>query len=149
MNTRFLLKFLDPGFILKSAMILLGLSLIVLGEFFLIEFISGFWGVYFTLALSAVTGLVGLILSYREITARISIINEGVSDGVYSEKEMVQLAGAIIGGLLIIFPGFITDFFGAISFFPVIRMLYPAGRIATVKMGSQLNELYEYMRLYD
>ena len=147
MNTRFLLKFLDPGFILKTAIVLLGLSLIGLGEFFIIELISGFWGVYFTLAVAAASGLAGLFLSYREINTIIGIIREGVSEGVYSEKEMVQLAGALFGGLLLLFPGFITDVFGAISFFPVIRMLY--GRIITRKVSSQLNELYEYLRLYD
>ena len=147
MNTRFLLKFLDTGFILRTAFVFLGLSLIVLGEIFIIDFISGFWGIYFTLALTAVFGLAGVFLSYREVAARINLIHTEVKEGEYSEKDMTQLAGAILGGFLLIFPGFITDVLGAISFFPVIRMLY--GKFVTFKIGSQLRELYEYLRLYD
>lgn len=128
-------------------MVLLGLSLIVLGEVFFIGCISGFWGLYFTLAVAAVTGLAGLFFSYREISTRINIIREGVSEGVYTEKEIVQLAGAIIGGLLLLMPGFFTDFIGAISFFPVVRTVY--GRIIIALAGARLNELYEYLRLYD
>ena len=147
MNTRFLLKLLDPGFILKTALVLLGISLVVLCEFFLIEFISELWGVYFTLAIAAATGLAGLFFGYREIFARINIIKGGISEGVYPEKEFIQLAGAIVAGLLLLMPGFITDVLGAVGFFPVIRMLY--GKIVLIKMNGRLSELYEYMRLYD
>ena len=147
MNTRFFLKLFDAGYILRAGMILLGLSLVVLGEFFIIDFISGYWGVYFTLALAAFTGLAGVFLSYRETAARISLIKAEVSEGEYSERDMVQLAGAIVSGLLLLMPGFVTDFFGAIGFFPVIRMLY--GRAATWKLTPGLSEIYEYLKLYD
>ncbi|MDC7226198.1 MAG: FxsA family protein [Spirochaetales bacterium] len=147
MNTRFLLKLLDTGFIFRLCMILLALSLVVLGEFFLMDFISGFWGIYFTLALAASTGLAGVFLSYREITARITLIKESVSEGVYSEKDMIQLIGSIAAALLLLLPGFITDFFGIIGFFPVIRMIY--GKGATLGMRAKLRETYEYLRLYD
>ena len=147
MDTRFLLKLFDSGYILRTGMVLLGLSLVVLGEFFLIYFISGFWGVYFTLAVAAVTGLIGVFLSYREIASRIAMVKKGVSEGVFLEKDMVQLAGAIVSGLLLLLPGFVTDLFGAIGFFSVIRFGY--GRIATWRMTPKLNEIYEYMRLYD
>lgn len=147
MNTKFLLKLLDPGFILKTGMVLLGLSLVVLGEMFLLDFISSFWGIYFTLAVAALTGLTGLFFSYRELSARISVIKDCVNEGIYSEKDFIQLAGAVAGALLLLIPGFITDFFGAVSFFPVIRMFY--GKLITVKMGGQLNEIYEYLKLYD
>ncbi|HAK46837.1 MAG TPA: hypothetical protein DCO79_13080 [Spirochaeta sp.] len=147
MNTRFLLKLLDSGFIFRSGMVLLALSLVVLGEFFIIDLISGFWGLYFTLALASATGLAGVFLSYREITARINLIKEEVTEGQFSEKDMVQLAGAIVTALLLLLPGFMSDFFGAIGFFPVVRMGY--GRLATFKMTPKLNEIYEYMRLYD
>ncbi len=147
MNIRYLLKLLDSGFILKTGIVLLGLSVIVLGEFFIIDFISGFLGLYFTLAVAAVTGLAGLLLSYREIAIRIRLIKDEASDGVYTQKEMVQLAGAIVSGLLLIIPGFLTDFFGAIGFFPVIRVLY--GKIATRNFKHRISEIYEYLRLYD
>jgi UPF0716 protein FxsA len=128
-------------------MILIGLSLIVLAEIFFIEFVGELWGIYFTLAVAALTGLAGLFFSYREISTRITIIRDGVSEGVYPEKEFIQLAGAIVVGLLLLMPGFVTDFIGAIGFFPVIRGLY--GKIITARMGNRLNELYEYLKLYD
>lgn len=147
MNTRFLLRFFDPGYILKAAFIILGLSIIVLGEIFIIQYISGYWGVYFTLAAAAATGLISLFFSYREIAGRIRIIREGVVDGEYSEKDMIQLAGAIIGGFMLLLPGFITDFFGLISFFPVVRALI--GRLVTINIRGRMPEAYEYLRLYD
>ena len=141
------MKLFDSGFIFRAGMVLLGLSLVILGEFFLVEFISGFWGVYFTLAVAAVTGLAGVFLSYREIAARITLIKQGVIDGIFLEKDMIQLAGAIVAGLLLLLPGFITDFFGALGFFSVVRMLY--GRLATYRLSPKLNMIYEHMRLYD
>ena len=147
MDTRFILKLFDSGFIFRAGMVLLGLSLIILGEFFLLEFLSGFWGIYFTLALAAATGLAGVFLSYREISARIALVKQGVVDGVFLEKDMIQLAGAIVAGLFLLLPGFITDVFGALGFFSVVRSLY--GRLATWKMSPKLNKIYEYMRLYD
>lgn len=147
MNTRFLLKFFDPGFILKAAFVILALSLVALGEIFIIQYISSFWGVYFTLALTASTGLIGLFFSYREVAGRIRLIRAGVVDGEYSEKDMIQLAGAILGGILLLFPGFFTDFLGIISFFPVIKSLF--GRIMTKNISSRISEAYEYLRLYD
>ena len=147
MNTRFLLKFFDPGFILKAAFIILGLSLIILGEIFIIQFVGGFWGVYFTLAVAASTGLIGLFFSFREVAGRIRLIKDGVINGEYSEKDMVQLAGAILGGGMLLLPGFVTDFFGILSFFPVIRSLY--GYAITRGFSSRFSEAYEYLRLYD
>ncbi len=147
MIIKFLLKFLDQTFVLKAALVLLGVSLIFIGEIFLIEFISGFLGIYFTLAIAASTGFAGLFFSLREINSRINLIREEVSEGIYSEKDMVQLTGAFAGGLLLLIPGFITDALGVVSFFPVVRMLY--GRLISKYLSLNLTEAYEYLRLYD
>lgn len=147
MNTRFLLKLLDTGFLLKAAIVLLLLSLVGIGEIFLIQFISEFWGAYFTLALVAATGLAGLFLCYRDVSVIIHQIKESAADGEFPGREMVSLAGAIAGALLLLIPGFITDFIGLISFFPVIKTLI--GRIITRKQSGRMHELYEYLKIYE
>ncbi|MBI9107263.1 MAG: FxsA family protein [Spirochaetales bacterium] len=147
MNNRFLLKLLDTGFLLKIAFVLLLLSLVFIGEFFVVLFISEFWGAYFTLAVVALTGLAGLFLSFRDVSVIIHLIRDKAGEGEFPEKEMVSLSGAIAGGLLLILPGFITDFLGIISFFPVIKTLY--GKIITLKQGGRMHELYEYLKIYE
>ena len=147
MNTRFLLKLLDTGFLLKTALFLLLLSLVLIGEIFLIQLISEFWGAYFTLALVAVTGLAGLFMCFRDVSVIISQIKEKAADGEFPEREMVSLSGAIAGALLLLLPGFITDFIGLISFFPVIKTVL--GRIITRGQGGRMHELYEYLRIYE
>lgn len=147
MNTRFLLKLFDPGFILKTAFILLLFSLILLGEIFLIQFVSEYWGRYFTLALAAATGLAGLFLCYRDISSIIALIKAKAADGEFPGKEMSSLAGAFVGALFLIFPGFITDILGIISFLPIVRNLY--GKAVTVNKSDLMHELYEYMKVYD
>lgn len=138
---------LDTGFILKSAFILLLISIIPLAEIMLIQFLGEFLGIYFTLAVAAVTGLAGLFLAYRDIRGIVKQIRIKSAEGLYPGREMLSLAGALFGGIMLICPGFITDFIGALSFFPVIRTL--AGRFITRNMEPRLREAYEYMRLYE
>jgi len=147
MNTRFLLKLLDTGFLLKTALVLLLLSLVLIGEIFIIQFISEFWGAYFTLALAAATGLAGLFLCFRDVSVIIHMIRGRASDGEFPDKEMVSLAGAIACGLLLLLPGFVTDFFGIIGFFPVIKTLF--GKVITRNQGGRMHELYEYLKIYE
>jgi UPF0716 protein FxsA len=147
MNTKFLLKLLDTGFLLKTALVLLLLSLVLIGEIFLIQFISEYWGAYFTLALAAATGLAGLFLCFRDISVIIHLIKDKAADGEFPDREMVSLAGALAGGILLLMPGFITDFIGIISFFPVIKTLI--GRIITMNQSGRMHELYEYLKIYE
>ena len=138
---------LDSGFILKTALLLLLLSLLMIGEIYLIQFISEFWGTYFTLAITALTGLVGLGFSFRDVLVLIKAVKAGSAAGSYPEKELILLSGSIIGGILLLIPGFLTDCLGFLGFFPVVRGLY--GRLFTRNRRGNMNELYEYLKLYE
>ena len=141
------MKLFDPGFLLKAAMIILLLSLVMIAEIFLIQFISGYLGTYFTLAVVAATGLGGLFFCFRDVSTIIGLVRTRAADGEFPDREMVSLAGAIIVGVMLLLPGFITDFLALIGFFPVIKTLY--GRIATRGRSGKMHEIYEYLKIYE
>lgn len=147
MDTRTRLQFFEPSFVLKIVFILLGFSLIILGEIFFISFLSRYWGVYFTLAIVALCSFIGLFVGYREIVSRISLIKRDVAAGYYIERNFIQLAGAFLSTFIIIIPGFFTDFLGLLGFFPFIRSLY--GKIIFLIFPDSKKQVYESMKLYD
>ena len=61
--------------------------------------------------------------------------------------EFVDLAGTIVGSLLLVTPGFASDAVGFLFFVPLFRHL--VGRLVTNRMRDRLKELYEYLKLYD
>ena len=147
MNSKFLMKLMDPGFLFKFAAILLLVSLVFIAEIFLIQFVGGLIGSYFTLAVVALTGLAGLFLSYYDISSIITVLKEKAADGEFPEREMFSFSGALLGGLFLLIPGFLTDFLGLIALFPVVKMLY--GRVLLHGRADSMHELYEYLRIYE
>ena len=75
------------------------------------------------------------------------MLKDKVKQGVYPGKEFVTISGVLAGGILLLTPGFITDFFGFMLFVPLFRNLI--GRMITRRMQKQLKEIYEYLKLYE
>jgi UPF0716 protein FxsA len=142
-----LIRFFDTGFLLKAFNLLLLYSLIPLGEIYLLYIIAGRVGIYVTLAVAATTGLLGLFLAYSRAAKAAHTARAKVRDGYYPTAEFIELAGNLLGAVLVIIPGFATDAAGLLLLLPVFRNM--AGRIITGRMQDRLKELYEYLKLYD
>ena len=141
-----LIRFVDRNFLLKFLYLSLFYSLIPLGEIALILYLRRYIGFYLLIAAISSTGLLGLGFAWRQISSALGRLRAQVHDGTYPVDEYTDLAGAVVCGLLLLTPGFVTDFFGLLFFFPFLRRL--AGRRITKKMDARLKELYEYLKLY-
>ena len=118
-------------------------SLVPLAEIFLLIYLGGIIGNYITLALTASTGLAGMLVALNSFQKNLSRFKDKIREGVYPGKEFVTLTGVFTGGILLLTPGFITDFFGFLMFIPAIRNAL--GRVLIRKTQTGLKELYEYL----
>ena len=145
LSMKALIRFVERAFLLKVLYLALLYSLVPVAEIILILYLRPFFGNYLLLAALVATGLVGLGIAWRQVVKALASLREQVQSGEYPEQEFSNLAGALFCSLLLLTPGFISDFVGLISFLPVIKR--SIGRGITGKMEDRLKELYEYMKL--
>ncbi len=144
---RVLLKFLEKDFLAKVFLLVLLYSLLPLSEVVLILYLGGVVGKYLTLACAASTGLVGVILAVSQFKSVLKRLEQKIKRGLYPGKEFMSIMGIFAGGILLLTPGFITDFLGLLLFMPFFRLA--VGGFITRRMEKQLKEVYEYLRLYE
>ena len=146
-QARALLRFFDRSFITRLLLLALLYSLLPLAEIFLLIYLGDRIGNYFTLALAALTGLIGMLFALRGFRRNLEILKKKVRAGEYPGEEFVTLTGIFLAAVLLLTPGFITDVLGLLLFVPVIRS--GLGRLLIRLTRTDLKELYEYLKLYD
>jgi len=147
LDIKFFLKFFEKDFIAKLLFLMLLYSMLPLGEIVLLLKLGGIIGNYLTLALAASTGLFGVLIALGELRRTIKSIRNEVRNGEYPGDSFTGIFGILTGGVFLLTPGFITDFFGFLLFIPAIRNCI--GRFITRIVGTNFKELYEYLKLYD
>jgi UPF0716 protein FxsA len=146
-QAKFFLRFLDRTFITRVLILALLYSLLPLAEIFLIIYLGDRIGNYLTLALAACTGLMGMLFALRGFQKNLAILKEKIKEGVFPTEEFITLTGIFTAGILLLTPGFVTDFLGFLLFVPVIRSAL--GRFIIRATRANFKELYEYLKLYD
>ena len=147
LSIKLLLRFFDKTFITRLLMLALLYSMVPLAEIFLLIYLGDILGTYLILALTASTGLVGLLIALNSFQRNLKTLKQKIKDGQYPGEEFLTLTGVFAGGLLLLTPGFITDFLGFLLFVPAIRN--GLGRLFIQKTQTSLKELYEHLKLYD
>lgn len=99
------------------------------------------------LALAASTGFLGVIIALAEINNALSNLKIKIREAHYPQKEFTILAGVFTGCVLLITPGFITDFLGFLMFVPIVRN--KIGGAITKALDKTLKEIYEYLKVYE
>ena len=97
--------------------------LLPIAELWLIIEIGGAIGVPLTLALLIVDSLVGAALARSQSRAGWERFNVALAEGRIPAKEVFDGAMIILGGALLLTPGFITDVFGLALLIPPSRAL--------------------------
>lgn len=145
LSNRALIKLLEPSTILKLVFLLLLISLVPIGEMLVIIIISGKIGHFLTLAVAASTAALGLLFGVPRIRRILFTIKDKVRQGDYPGEGFAEFIGSLFATLLLILPGFVTDFFGLIFLLPLLRKA--VGRGISGLMKTRLIELYEYLKL--
>ena len=146
-QARMLLRFLDQTFITKLLVLALLYSLLPLAEIFLLIYLGARIGNYFTLALAATTGLIGMLFALRGFRRNLEILKRKIRAGEYPGEEFATLTGIFLAAVLLLTPGFITDALGLLLFLPAIRG--GLGRLLLRLTRTDFKELYEYLKLYE
>ena len=146
-QARVLLRFFDRTFITRLLILALLYSLLPLAEIFLLIYLGDRIGKYFTLAIAATTGLIGMLIALRGFHKNLDVLKRKIKAGEYPGEEFVTLTGIFLAAILLLTPGFITDVLGLLLFVPAIRGGF--GRLVIRLTRTDLKELYEYLKLYD
>jgi UPF0716 protein FxsA len=96
---------------------------IPIAELYVIIQIGGAIGVLPTLALLVVDSLVGAALARSQSRAAWERFNRALAEGRVPGREVFDGAMIIVGGALLLTPGFITDVFGLLLLIPPTRSL--------------------------
>ena len=92
-------------------------------EIYLIVQVGQLIGVWWTLAILVGEALLGAWLMRREGTRAWKALNEAFASGKMPTGELADTALILVGGVLLVMPGFITDVFGLIFLLPFTRPL--------------------------
>jgi UPF0716 protein FxsA len=144
---RLLFRFLDKDFLFRLIFILLLYSIVPIAEIFLFLWLGEVIGNYLILAIAAVVGLLGMLFALREVRVTLERLRARIRRHEYPGSEFVDLAGILAGSILLLTPGFITDFVGFLLLVPFFRRVL--GRVVTRRMDRSLHEVYEYLQLSD
>lgn len=144
---RLLFRFLDKEFLFRLIFILLLYSIVPIAEIFLFMWLGEVVGKYLILAVAAVVGLLGMLIALREVRVTLERLRARIRRHEYPGAEFVDLAGILAGAILLLTPGFITDFVGFLLMVPFFRRAL--GQVVTRRMDRSLHEVYEYLQLSD
>jgi UPF0716 protein FxsA len=115
-----LVKWIFIGFLVLPAAELLALVLV-----------AALIGWLATIALFVATSVIGLLLLRRSGRADLARLRQAFAqDGIRAIRLETPGMASVLGGILLLFPGFITDALGAALFVPALRR-WAAGKLAT------------------
>lgn len=110
----------------SSLMVVVGVVLLIgvpLVELWLLLKVGGWIGVLPTIGIIIAEALLGGWLMKREGRTAWRALNAGLRQGRTPTRELLDAALVLVGGVLLIFPGFITDLLGFICLIPFTRPL--------------------------
>ncbi|MGI2335990.1 MAG: FxsA family protein [Dehalogenimonas sp.] len=99
-------------------LLFIGIPLI---ELALLIYIGNILGVFPTILIVIVTGLVGAMLAKRQGFAALSKIRSNMAQGTPPGDDILQGGLILIGGLLLLTPGVLTDLIGFALLIPPTR----------------------------
>lgn len=107
----------------------LGWTLIVafvvipLTEFWVVTRVGGLIGLWPTLALLVVSAVVGAVMMRREGTKAWNALVKAFGTGQLPTGRLADAALVLVGGILLMLPGFLTDLLGLVMILPFTRPL--------------------------
>ncbi|AZZ91470.1 FxsA family protein [Hahella sp. KA22] len=119
------------------------IPLIALIEIYLIIEVGGAIGFWPTVSIFIVTGFVGVTMLRRQGFSLLSSLQAKMQAGETPAGEMLEGVALLIGGAMLVTPGFLTDFMGFLLLTPLTRKLL-IGRIggALLRSGRVVSRSY-------
>ena len=119
--------------------LLLFFTLVPLIELFILIKIGKYLGILNVIALVIITGIIGASFARQQGAGILSRIRESIQQGQLPGKELLQGLMVLVGGILLITPGFITDIIGLTLLIPFTRHFYTKQTLKYIKKRFQSN----------
>lgn len=117
--------------------LLLIFTLVPLVELYILIRAGKFLGLMNTIALVIITGIVGAAFARQQGLGILSGIRGSIYQGRIPGIEMLQGLMVLVGGVLLITPGFITDLVGFTLLIPFTRQFYTKIALNYIKKKFQ------------
>ena len=121
---------------LSAWVLFLAFVVVPLVEIFVLIQVGQVIGAWWTIALLIIDSIVGSWLIKREGGRAWRALNEALSSGRMPARELADAALILVGGTLMLTPGFVTDAFGMVLVLPFTRPF--ARRILAQVVGRRL-----------
>lgn len=108
--------------------------------------VGGQIGVITTLAMILLTAILGSILLRVQGFAALNNIQIKANSGEVPGKELVNGVMIMVAGILLLTPGFVTDAFGFLLFFPPFRQFLWSALASKVVIKTARNKDYSQQR---
>ena len=92
-------------------------------ELAILVYLGTIIGALYTIIIVVVTGIVGAILARNQGLATLSRIRSSLEQGIIPSNELFAGALILVGGLLLLTPGIITDIIGFTVLIPQTRRI--------------------------
>ena len=110
---------------------IIGLLVLPAAEVLAFQLVAALIGWLWAAALFVATSVAGVLLLRQSGRADIERVRDAFAhDGIRAMRLETPGMGPVLGGILLVFPGFITDILGAALYLPALRR-WVAGKLAT------------------
>lgn len=141
-----LVALVEPPTILRFLSLSLVAALLMLADGYVLILLSRILGIYLLLALTASTGLLGLLAVAGSYRSEVRELYAAVSDGRYPARQFRRMIPILAGAVLLVVPGFVTDGVGVLLLIRPVGWLF--GALVERRLRHRLQQLYEYVRLH-
>jgi UPF0716 protein FxsA len=144
-RTDLLVRLVDRTNLFRFFSNLLGLSVLLLVDGWILIRVARHFGIYLALALEAIPALAAFIIVGGSIHRHLVGIAGNVREGRYDPNAYGTLFTGIAAGVLLVLPGFATDALGLLLYVVPSRFLFV--RLIVARLGDQLSVIDEHVKL--
>jgi UPF0716 protein FxsA len=116
-----LARLIERDLLFKLIGLFLLFALVPLGEIFLFVYLGSLVGNFLVLFLAVAAGIAGAAVAFRQAQRELQRLKDRLASGRDPSADFAELAGIILGAVLLVTPGFITDLCGYALFVPRVR----------------------------
>jgi len=115
-------------------------------ELVILIYLGTIIGALYTISIVLITGIVGAILARTQGLATLSRIRSRLEQGILPSNELFHGALIVVGGILLITPGMITDLVGFAMLIPKTRNIFIGWLSVLIQRKIQRGDIH-YWRL--
>ncbi|MFT6927591.1 MAG: UPF0716 protein FxsA [Psychromonas sp.] len=108
-------------------------------ELYVLIKVGGFLGAWPTVALVVISALVGSALVRSQGLQVLRQFQERIAQGESPGQQLIEGFMLLVTGVLLVTPGFVTDFLGLLILQPTIRSMVAKYLLANVKLNSAMS----------